>query len=485
VEPIPDPALVVLIGPSGSGKSTWADQNFRTQEIISSDRLRAIVGSGEHDLDASTDAFAVLDQLVEARLRRRLLTVVDTLGLDDDRRRRHLALARELAIPAILVVFDVPEPLVRERNRQRARPVPASALTSQIRRFRQLQTRLADEGWDLRAPGSEVAIRPAHLQVSPAETSHPGGATASLRLILHLARFTGAGDVGTRLSSMAEAAGDAGFDGISLMDHLIQIPQVGREWEDLPEAFTSLGFLAGRTTKLRLGTLVTNVRLRNPALLSKMLATVDVLSGGRTFCGLGAGWFEGEQVAYGFEFEPPARRLDRLEDALRILPLMWGPGKATYRGKIESVVDAVCYPRPIGKIPIIVGGRGNRTIKLAGRYADGLNLVGTRNLPERVSLFRATAVEASRDPDSLEVSVLDTPLLGTDRAEVADLVEAHRGRVGAAVFAATHNAGTVRDHIERLRALAGSGIGAVYVSPVGLTSPEGVAPWKPVVAALA
>ena len=485
MEPIPDPALVVLIGPSGSGKSTWADQNFRPQEIISSDRLRAIVGSGEHDLDASADAFAILDQMVEARVRRRLLTVVDTLGLDDERRRRHLALATELAIPAIMVAFDVPEQLVRERNRQRVRPVPASVLTSQIRRFRQLQTRLADEGWDLRAPGSEVSIKPAHAPVSRADKPRARGASRTLRMVLHLARFTGAGDIGTGLLSMAEAAEDAGFDGISLMDHLIQIPQVGREWEDLPEAFSSLGYLAGRTTKLRLGTLVTNVRLRNPALLAKMLATIDVLSGGRTFCGLGAGWFEGEQISYGFEFEPPGRRLDRLEDALMILPLMWGPGKATYKGKVESVVDAVCYPRPMGKIPIVVGGRGNRTIKLAGRYADGLNLVGTRNLQERIDLFRSSAVEASRDPDSLEVSVLDTPLLGTDRAAVADLVEANRGRIGAGVFAATHNAGTVSDHIERLRSLAGSGVGAVYVSPVGLTSPEEVAAWKPVADALA
>lgn len=172
--------------------------------------------------------------MVSARLKRRLLTVVDTLGLDDERRRRHLSLAREMRLPAILVVFDVPEQVARQRNRERK----------------------------------------------------------------------------------------AGFDGISLMDHLMQIPQVGREWEELPEVFGTLGFLAGRTSKLSLGALVTNVRLRNPALLAKMLATIDVLSGGRSFCGLGAGWFKSEQVAYGYEFEAPGRRLDRLEDALAILPLM-------------------------------------------------------------------------------------------------------------------------------------------------------------------
>ena len=172
-KPIPDPALVVLIGPSGSGKSTWAEENFRAEEVISSDRLRAIVGSGEHDLDASADAFAVLDQMVTARLKRRLLTVVDTLGLDDERRRRHLALAREMGLPAILVVFDVPEQVARERNRQRTRPVPASVLTSQFRRFRQLRARLEDEGWELRSAPDVVVIRPGHLLAgsqAPADT---------------------------------------------------------------------------------------------------------------------------------------------------------------------------------------------------------------------------------------------------------------------------------------------------------------------------
>ena len=494
MEPIPDPALVVLIGPSGSGKSTWAEQNFRSEEIISSDRLRAIVGSGEHDLDASADAFAVLDQMVTARLKRRLLTVVDTLGLDDERRRRHLALAREVGLPAILVVFDPPEKVARERNRQRTRPVPASVLTSQIRRFRQLQARLGDEGWDVRSAGEVGAIRPAHVlggTTAPSDT--PSGSRTlrtrtlrpgTFRLVLHLARFTGTGDLGTHLLSMAEAAEEAGFNGISLMDHLMQIPQVGREWEDFPEVFSALGFLAGRTTRLSLGALVTNVRLRNSALLAKMLATIDVLSGGRTFCGLGAGWFKSEQVAYGYEFEGAGRRLDRLEDALTILPLMWGPGKATYQGKVESVIEAVCYPRPVGKIPIIVGGRGPRTIKLAASLADGLNVVGTKNLREHVDLFRASAVKASRDPDELEVSVLDTPLLGSDRSEVAALVEGHRGRLGASVFAASHHAGTVIDHIDRLRALAGAGVGAIYISPVGLASAEGVAAWKPVIDAL-
>ena len=484
-EPIPDPSLVVLVGPSGSGKSTWAERNFRPEEVISSDRLRSVVGSGEHDLDATSDAFSILDQMVEARLRRRLLTVVDTLGFDDDRRLRQLGLARECGLPAIVVAFDVPEQLSRERNRQRARAVPASVLTAQLRRYKQVRTRLEEEGWIVRTADEQVAIKPVHGQMTVNPPAESTSASHSLRLVLHLARFNGEGGLRSWLLEMSAAAEEAGFAGISLMDHLTQIPQVGREWEDFPEAYTALAFLAGRTNSLRLGALVTNVSLRNPALLAKMLATIDVLSRGRAFCGLGAGWFEAEQKAYGYEFDEPGRRLDRLEDTLKILPLMWGPGKATYKGKLHSVMEAVAYPRPLGDIPIIVGGRGRRTIALAAKYADGLNVVGTKDLRQQVEFLRTSAEEAGRDPDSLELSVLDTPLLGADRANVAGLVEANRGRVAASVFAASHNAGTVGDHVERLRLLAGSGVGAVYVSPVGLKSPEQVAAWKPVIEALA
>ena len=103
---IPDPALVVLVGPAGSGKSVWAAERYRADEVVSSDRLRALVGSGEHDLEASTDAFALLDQIVAARLRRGLTAVVDTLGLDSARRRGYRELARSNGMPAVVVLVD-------------------------------------------------------------------------------------------------------------------------------------------------------------------------------------------------------------------------------------------------------------------------------------------------------------------------------------------------------------------------------------------
>ena len=118
------------------------------------------------------------------------------------------------------------------------------------------------------------------------------------------------------------------------MDHFIQIPQVGRHWDDMLDSWTTLGFLAGRTRTATLGTMVTGVTYRNVAHLGKMAATLDVLSGGRAVCGIGAAWFEREHQAYGWEFPPARRRLDLLEDALQLLPLVWGPGAPSFEGKV-------------------------------------------------------------------------------------------------------------------------------------------------------
>src|SRR5215472_3250811 len=140
---IPDPALVVLVGPSGSGKSVWAAGRYRPAEVVSSDQLRGVVGSGENDLDASADAFALLDQIVAARVHRGLTTVVDTLGMDADRRRAQLDLARRRGLPAVAVLFDTDPAECRRRNRNRARPVPATVLDSQLRRMPEVGRQIA------------------------------------------------------------------------------------------------------------------------------------------------------------------------------------------------------------------------------------------------------------------------------------------------------------------------------------------------------
>ena len=128
-EPLPDPAVIVLAGAAGSGKSHWAAERFRRTEVVSSDALRAVVGSGPADLEATADAFELLDRIATIRIGRRLTTVIDTLGLEPERRRSYLARARDAGLPAVLVIIDTDPRLCRERNARRDRPVPAPALT--------------------------------------------------------------------------------------------------------------------------------------------------------------------------------------------------------------------------------------------------------------------------------------------------------------------------------------------------------------------
>jgi predicted kinase len=146
---LPEPALVVLVGASGAGKSTWAAARYEPNEIISSDRLRAVVGHGEDDLDASADAFALMDLIVTARLGRRLTIVVDTIGFSGERRHNYLGTARRVGIPAIAVLFDTDPAVCRIRNKARARPIPHKDIESQLQRMPEVARQVATEGWHI------------------------------------------------------------------------------------------------------------------------------------------------------------------------------------------------------------------------------------------------------------------------------------------------------------------------------------------------
>jgi predicted kinase len=144
---LPDPCLVVLVGATSAGKTHWAEQWFHPDQIVSSDRLRAAVGTGERDQRASRDAFEVLDLIVAKRLRRRLTTVIDSTGLEERRRDAWRSLAERHGIPAYAVVFDTPASVVRERNRALAAPVPSKVVTGQLRQSEGIVARLAGEGF--------------------------------------------------------------------------------------------------------------------------------------------------------------------------------------------------------------------------------------------------------------------------------------------------------------------------------------------------
>src|SRR5258706_6822443 len=301
---VPDPVLVVLVGPSGSGKSTWAAARYRQAEVVCSDQLRGIVGSGEHDLDASADAFALLDQILAARLRRRLNTVVDTLGLDAQRRRAHLEPARRAGLPAVAVLFGTDAGEGRRRNRGRARPVPAAVLDSQLRRMPDVAAEIAAEGWSVISHADEAAPEPSHTAGSHAAAGGQCSQPPQLTIVLQIFRFPWGDDSAAWLSAVANAAARAAVGGIALMDHLIQIPQVGRAWEPIPEPWVTLGMLAGLAPGLRLGTLVSPGTFRPPGGLAKATATLDVLTGGGAFCGPGAGWWARERASLGPPFPP-------------------------------------------------------------------------------------------------------------------------------------------------------------------------------------
>lgn len=487
---IPDPALVVLVGPAGSGKSTWAAARYRQAEIVSSDHLRGIVGSGEHDLDASADAFALLDQIVQARLRRGLTTVVDTLGFDAARRRAHLDRARLAGLPAVAVLFGTDPAQCRRRNRLRDRQVPASVLEAQLRRVPEAAAQLAAEGWMLVESADEqhLMVEPSHSTGSQLARASQREKPAGLRFVLQLSRFPWDDDPAGWLAEVVTAAAQAGLAGIALMDHLIQIPQVGRAWEPIPEPFVTLGLLAALTASrapdLALGTLVTPATFRAPGILAKTVATLDALSGGRAFCGLGAGWWDREHAAFGLPFPPARDRLDQVELTIETMRALWAPGTKAYQGTRVSLPETTSYPRPSDELKIIVGGQGDRTLRIAATLADGCNLpADLALLDRRLPAFRSAAEQAGRDPSALAVTVLDVPVIGRDRDETAALVERLRGRISATAYARTHHAGTAADHIGRYRLLAERGVSTVFVALPDLASPDELAKLAPITSA--
>jgi alkanesulfonate monooxygenase SsuD/methylene tetrahydromethanopterin reductase-like flavin-dependent oxidoreductase (luciferase family)/predicted kinase len=473
VTALPDPALIVLVGASGAGKSSWAAERYRAQEIVSSDDLRGVVGSGRHDLDASADAFLLLDQIVAARVRRGLTCVVDTLGLDAERRRGYLAVAKANGLPAVAVVFDVAAPLVRSRNADRDRPVPAPTLRAQLARAATVLPEVLDEGWDrvveVRETAAVHAVRSAPTSAEDAPTG--------LQFVLQISRFPWGDDPAGWLAGMARAAESAGFGGIALMDHLIQIPQVGRAWDPIPEPWVTLGVLAGLGTRLRLGTLVSPVTFRSPGIVAKTVATLDAISGGRAFLGVGAGWWEREHAAFGLPFPSTGDRFDRLESAIETIRALWSPGTKGYVGDNIALPETTCYPRPMSDVPIIVGGSGEqRTLRIAARLGDGCNLPSDEaTLVGKIAVLRAHCAAVGRDPDDVAITVLDLPVVGRDRDEVWARVEALRGRTAAATFARRHHAGTYAQQRERFARLTELGVRTVFLSPPHLATPEDVA----------
>jgi F420-dependent oxidoreductase-like protein len=456
---LPDPCLVVMVGATGSGKTHWAHEWFDADQVVSSDRLRAVVGAGERDQRASRDAFEVLDLIVDKRLRRRLTTVIDSTGLEAKRRDRWRALAERHGVPAYVVLFDTPPAVVRDRNRASASPVPSKVVTAQLRATAEAWDALAAEGFAGVHQARPAVLVPPDLVTAPDAAVRQQEDPMTLDFGLQVSRFDWPGHPKTTsavLAEVATAAEDAGFSSLWVMDHFLQIPQIGREWEDMLESYTTLGYLAGVTERIRLGTLVTGITYRNIGHVAKIVATLDVLSGGRALCGLGAAWFEREHRLYGWRFPGLADRFARLEDALELLPLMWGPGSPRFEGRTLTVEAATCYPRPLQEhIPILVGGSGERrTLRLVARHADACNLFGDPDtVRHKLAVLKDHCTAEERDPDTIEITHLAP----------ARVIASTQSRDGP-------GAATVEEHVGRYRELAEAGI---QTAIVGLGDADG------------
>ena len=228
------------------------------------------------------------------------------------------------------------------------------------------------------------------------------------------------------LVSLVQAAEKAGFDMVTVMDHFYQIRGVGPEEAPMLEAYTLLGGLAARTSRVRLGTMVSGVTYRNPALLAKMVTTLDIVSGGRAILGLGAAWNEDEHKGYGFEFPPMRERMDRLEEALEICHLMFTEQRPSFQGTYYRIDRALNDPRPIqpGGPKILIGGSGERrTLRMVARFGDIANWFGGLDeLKHKNEVFLAHCEAVGRDPSTVTRTVMAPVLLVSDAREAEPLL---------------------------------------------------------------
>jgi F420-dependent oxidoreductase-like protein len=252
-----------------------------------------------------------------------------------------------------------------------------------------------------------------------------------VRIGLHISNFTwpeGAPRLGAVLADVATAADEAGFERISVMDHLWQIRGIGPPEHEMLEAYTALGYLAGHTHRAKLLTLVTGVVYRDPGLLAKAVTTLDVLSGGRAILGIGAAWNEDEARGMGLLFPSTAERFERLEEALRICRQMFDGDETPFTGRHYRLDRPLNSPAPLSRLPILVGGGGERkTLRLVAQYADGCNLFRSPELRHKLDVLKQHCETVGRDYDEIEKTVLYNFDLGEKGERTGDIIADLRG----------------------------------------------------------
>ena len=264
-----------------------------------------------------------------------------------------------------------------------------------------------------------------------------------MKIGLQVSSFTwskGPAGIGETLGAIARVADDAGFASLWLMDHYFQIPAVGPVEDDMLEGYGGLAYCAAVTRRIKLGTMATGVTYRHPGVLVKTATTLDVLSGGRAYLGIGAAWFEREHRGLGVPFPPLGVRFEQLEETLQIAKQMWAGEEGPYRGKHFTLEETLCRPLPLSRPhpPILVAGGGEqKTLRLVAKYGDACNFFGDMpTIRHKLDVLKRRCDEVGRDYGEIEKTTLGTFRLTPDQTSqtIAHLRELAAAGVQHAIF---------------------------------------------------
>lgn len=252
-----------------------------------------------------------------------------------------------------------------------------------------------------------------------------------MKLGLHLSNYTygvPTTEFATKLGEIVTAADEGGFDRLSVMDHYFQISNVGPAEHEMFEAYGMLGYLAAKTSRVKLGVLTTGITYRHPGFLAKQITGLDVLSGGRAWAGVGAAWFEREHLGLGIPFPPLKERFERLEETIRILKQMWSDNNGPFEGKHYQLAETLCSPQPIQQPhpPLLIAGSGEKkTLRLVARYANFCNIAGDNpeNVERRLGILAGHCATEGRDYSEIEKTIVTRFDPGADGERANELVD--------------------------------------------------------------
>ena len=273
-----------------------------------------------------------------------------------------------------------------------------------------------------------------------------------MRIGLQIPNFTwpgGPAGMAATLKQICQVADDVGFYSLWVMDHFFQIRGIGPHDNDMLEGYTTLGYLAGLTHRAKLGTMATGVIYRYPGILVKTVTTLDVLSGGRAYFGIGAAWNEQEAHGLGAPFPPIGVRFELLEEALQITKQMWSANNGPYYGKHNHLAETLCVPQPLSRPhpPVLVAGGGEKkTLRLVAQYGDACNLYGSpETVAAKLAVLKRHCVNLGRDYSSIEKTSLSTVELRPGKMSVADVLALCRAFAAVGVQHAIFNMPNVHE----------------------------------------